>query len=396
MTHTITIVGLGNYGLDELPLGIYRFLIQQPLVYTRTLDHPVINQLQDELKFESFDTIYEKNEDFDSVYQQIVDVLIEKAQSQDVVYAVPGHPRVAETTTAKLLDYNDHHQDVNVKMLGGKSFIDDIFAAINQDPNDGFTLLDGTALTEQLLNVRTHTLITQVYSAMVAADIKITLMEQYPDDFPVKIVTGAHSTGASVLEVPLFELDHHEDAFNNLTSVYVPKVTNDEVLYRNFDYAVEIIDRLVDDETGCPWDRVQTHASLKRYLLEESFELFEAIDNEDDWHMIEELGDILLQVLLHASIGKKEGYMDIQEIIESLSAKMIRRHPHVFGDEKAASIEELNDIWQTAKSKEGKAPRVKFEKVFADHFMALYDKTKNKDFDEETLRNFLQQGEKDS
>ena len=112
--------------------------------------------------------------------------------------------------------------------------------------------------------------------------------------------------------------------------------------------------------------------------------------------MIEELGDILLQVLLHASIGKKEGYMDIQEIIESLSAKMIRRHPHIFGDEKAASIEELNDIWQTAKSKEGKAPRVKFEKVFADHFMALYDKTKNKDFDEETLRNFLQQGEKDS
>ena len=100
------------------------------------------------------------------MYQQIVDVLIEKAQSQDVVYAVPGHPRV-ETTTAKLLDYNDHHQDVNVKMLGGKSFIDDIFA-INQDPNDGFTLLDGTALTEQLLNVRTHTLITQVYSAMVA------------------------------------------------------------------------------------------------------------------------------------------------------------------------------------------------------------------------------------
>lgn len=70
-------------------------------------------------------------------------------------------------------------------MLGGKSFIDDIFAAINQDPNDGFTLLDGTALTEQLLNVRTHTLITQVYSAMVAADIKITLMEHYPDDFPV-------------------------------------------------------------------------------------------------------------------------------------------------------------------------------------------------------------------
>lgn len=88
--------------------------------------------------------------------------------------------------------------------------------------------------------------------------------------------------------------------------------------------------------------------------------------------------------------------MDIQEIIESLSAKMIRRHPHIFGDEKAASIEELNDIWQTAKSKEGKAPRVKFEKVFADHFLKLYDKTKNRQFDEDDLKQFLQQGEKNS
>ena len=166
-------------------------------------------------------------------------------------------------------------------------------------------------------------------------------------------------------------------------------------MYTDFDFAVYIIDHLVDDEKGCPWDRVQTHESLKRYLLEETFELFEAIDNEDDWHMIEELGDILLQVLLHASIGKKEGYMDIKEVIESLNAKMIRRHPHIFGDKTVETIEDLNDVWKDAKAKEGKIPRVKFEKVFADHFMTLYDKTKNKDFNEETLKNYLQQGEND-
>ncbi|BGE83404.1 MazG nucleotide pyrophosphohydrolase domain-containing protein [Staphylococcus petrasii] len=396
MTHTITIVGLGNYDIDDLPLGIYRFLKEQQHIYARTLDHPVIASLQNELTFESFDSIYENNDDFASVYQQIVDTLIEKAETGDIVYAVPGHPRVAETTTAKLLEYSATHDDVDVKVLGGKSFIDDVFAAIDEDPNDGFTLLDGTALSENVLNIRTHTLITQVYSAMVAADIKITLMERYPDDMLVKVVTGAHSTGANVVEVPLFELDRDEDIFNNLTSVFVPKVTNDEAMYQDFDFAVQTIDRLVDDENGCPWDRVQTHESLKRYLIEESFELFEAIDNEDDWHMIEELGDILLQVLLHASIGKKEGYMDIKEIIESLNAKMIRRHPHIFGEEEAESIDDLKDIWATAKSKEGKTPRVKFEKVFADHFMSLYDKTKNKDFDEETLRNFLQQGERNS
>lgn len=77
------------------------------------------------------------------------------------------------------------------------------------------------------------------------------------------------------------------------------------------------------------WDKVQTHQTLKRYLLEETYELFEAIDNEDDWHMIEELGDILLQVLLHTNIGRKEGYMDTREVVVSLTEKMIRRHPHI-------------------------------------------------------------------
>ena len=228
---------------------------------------------------------------------------------------------------------------------------------------------------------------------MVAADIKLTLMERYPDDHIVKIVTGARSGEAQVTECALFELDHFDTAFNNLTSVFVPKIVANESLYNDFNFAEQTIDLLVDDEKGCPWDKVQTHQSLKRYLLEETFELFEAIDNEDDWHMVEELGDILLQVLLHTSIGKKEGYFDLKEVVASLNAKMIRRHPHIFSDESAESIEDLKTIWATAKSNEGKKPRVKFEKVFADHFMSLYDKTKNKDFDEVALKQFLEQGE---
>ena len=162
--------------------------------------------------------------------------------------------------------------------------------------------------------------------------------------------------------MPLYELDHEEARFTNLTSVFLPRLTQDSEYYSDFYFATEIIEQLVDDEHGCPWDKEQTHQSLKRYLLEETFELFEAIDNEDDWHMIEELGDILLQVLLHASIGKKSGYFDINEIVESLSAKMIRRHPHIFADEEANNIEDLKQIWSTAKSKEGKVDRVKFEK----------------------------------
>lgn len=392
MRHKITIVGLGNYGLDELPLGIYKFLQQQTIVYTRTKEHPVINELSDLLTFYSFDDIYEANYTFEAVYEEIVQQLVSLAQEQEVVYAVPGHPRVAETTTTLLLDYAQKHEDLEVEVLGGKSFIDDVFEAVAIDPNDGFTLLDATSLVAEQLNKRNHVLVTQVYSSMVAGDLKVTLMEIYQDDHEVYIVNGARGKNAQVIATPLYELDHHIDAFTNLSSVLIPKDTESEHYYSDFKYATDIIDRLVDDNDGCPWDRTQTHDSLKRYLLEESFELFEAIDNEDDWHMIEELGDILLQVLLHASIGKKEGYFDINEIVYSLVDKMIRRHPHIFGDQEAGNIEDLNAIWADAKAQEGKKERVKFEKVFAQYFLKMYDKTKNMTLDEEALRRYLEQG----
>ena len=80
------------------------------------------------------------------MYDEIVKQLIDKAQQSDIVYAVPGHPRVAETTTMKLMEYHAQNNDIDVKVLGGKSFIDDVFEAVNVDPNDGFTLLDATSL----------------------------------------------------------------------------------------------------------------------------------------------------------------------------------------------------------------------------------------------------------
>ncbi|MBA1354584.1 MULTISPECIES: MazG nucleotide pyrophosphohydrolase domain-containing protein [Staphylococcus] len=395
MTNKITVVGLGNYGIEDLPLGIYKFLKKQTLVYTRTFDHPVIQDLTMEgINIESFDQEYKNHDAFQNVYEAIVSKLINTAKDNNIVYTVPGHPRVAETTTVYLEQYAQKHSDIEVEILGGKSFIDDIFEAVKVDPNDGFTMLDATDLQKEKLNIRTHTLITQVYSGMVAGDLKVTLMERYSDDQLVYIVDGARNNYANVIKTPLYEIDHYDEVFNNITSVFIPKVEIEETYFGDFNYAVGIIDHLVDDEKGCPWDKVQTHHTLKRYLLEETFELFEAIDNEDDWHMIEELGDILLQVLLHASIGKKEGYMDINEVIQSLSEKMIRRHPHVFGDAKAETEEDLKNIWSNAKSKEGKEQRVKFEKVFADHFLALYDKTKNKSLDENALKRILEQGGK--
>lgn len=385
MAQQIVVVGLGNYSIDELPMGVYRKLQSVDTVYARTLEHPVINELKD-INWKSFDSVYEKHDDFINVYTEIVDTLIEKAETEDVIYAVPGDPSVAETTTQLLLE-----KFPNVKILGGKSFLDDMFRAVNIDPNDGFTLLDGTNLSETTLNVRTNTIITQVYDQLVASDIKVTLMERYPDEHEVMIVSNARLGEADVITCPLYEMDHHAE-LSNLTSLFVPKILEEHQMYNDFQYLEHTIDTLVSED-GCPWDKVQTHDSLKRYIIEEAFELIEAIDEEDVDHMVEELGDILLQVMLHASIGKKEGFFDVREVVQELTSKMIRRHPHVFSDQEANDIEDLNRIWQSEKIKEGKVEREKLEEIFADYFLKLYDKSKLEGLGEDGLKEFINKGD---
>lgn len=109
-------------------------------------------------------------------------------------------------------------------------------------------------------------------------------------------------------------------------------------------------------ENGCPWDRKQTHESLKDCLTEEAGEVLAAIDNRDDENLCEELGDLLLQVVMHAQIAAEEGRFTIEDVVRGVNEKMIRRHPHVFGDEKVESVEEGLSLWEQIKKqeKEGK------------------------------------------
>ncbi|QIH76976.1 nucleotide pyrophosphohydrolase [Macrococcoides canis] len=367
----ITVVGLGNYGLDELPFGIYRFLNKVERVYVRTLAHPVVEDLED-IEWISFDEVYEKHDQFSEVYAEIVQTLKEKAMDDDIVYAVPGHPMVAESTTELLLQ----DEAIDIEVLGGKSFIDDLFQAVSFDPNNGFQMLDGTMMTSEAINIRNALIITQVYDQMIAGDVKVTLMEKYPDNHNVAIVTGARGQGSAVKWCPLYEMDHDFE-LSNLTSLFVPALRQEHYA-GDFEYLSSIMDTLVADD-GCPFDKAQTHSSLKRYLLEETYELFEAIDNDDIDHMIEELGDILLQVVFHGAIGKKSMMFDIREIVQGISEKMIRRHPHIFGEGvEVNSIEELNQVWKNAKQAEGKEEKqVKQEKIFADLYLKLYDLVNN-------------------
>lgn len=350
MNRKIIVVGLGAGEIEQLPLGVYRKLLSAQKVYARTLQHPVIAELEQEgVRFASFDYIYEKYQTFEEVYQEICNVLIRMAEEEDVLFAVPGHPLVAERTVQLLLEQGEG-RGVSISIEGGHSFIDAIFQSLQIDPIEGFQLLDATNLEGVDLQLKYHTIIGQVYDTFVASNTKLTLMEKLPDEYEIFIVTAAGTKHEEIKKIPLFELDR-EVSLNNLTSIYVPPVISEEILYKNFNKLREIIATL-RGPNGCPWDRKQTHHSLKKYLLEEAYELIDAINQDDIDHMVEELGDVLLQIMLHGQIGEDEGYFTIDDVIEGISSKMVRRHPHVFGDVKAENEEDVLRNWQEIKENE--------------------------------------------
>ena len=343
----ITIIGLGAGDLEQLPLGVYRLLTEAEHTFLRTKEHPVIRELAAKgLQYTSFDEIYERHDSFEDVYAEIVHILMEANKKGDIIYAVPGHPMVAERVVQLLIA-----SDIEIEIKGGQSFLDDLFTSLKIDPIEGLQFLDATNFRPDDLSLQQHIIFCQVYNSDMASNVKLPLLEILPYDYEVFIVTAAGSKQEIIKKVKLCELDH-ETTLNNLTSVYIPPAS-DELLRQEFSSLRETV-RALRGPNGCPWDKEQTHQSLKKNLVEETQELLEALDEEDDEHIIEELGDVLLQVMLHAQIGEDAGWFNIDNVIRGLNNKLIRRHPHVFGDIKANSPEEAIAIWKEMKKLEKK------------------------------------------
>lgn len=325
---TLTIVGLGSGEIDDLSLGAWKALEAADTVYLRTERHPCVPDLPQNPTYHTFDALYEQHDAFEDVYAAIVQQLMEAAQNGAVIYAVPGDPFVGEATTG-LIQQAAAKANIDVKIINGISFIEPMLRRAEIDALDGLQILDGITVANMHhppLNPEYPALLAQIYSREVASNAKLTLMNQYPDEFEVQLIHGA-GTGDEVIEtLPLFEIDR-SDEIDHLTSLYVPALGE----YTSFEAFQEIIAHLRAPE-GCPWDRKQTHESLRPYLIEESFEVLEAIDEEDWDALAGELGDVLLQVVLHTQIATEYGEFYMSDVIEHVNRKMIRRHPHVWGE----------------------------------------------------------------
>ncbi|WP_027339796.1 nucleoside triphosphate pyrophosphohydrolase [Halonatronum saccharophilum] len=343
----ISIIGLGAGDLKLLTLEGYRELKSGKKVYLRTKEHPIVNDFKDEgIEFISFDYLYEKEDTFSKVYDKIVDQILKLSKKEDIIYGVPGHPLVAESTVKILIDKLSKE---DYKIIGGPSFLDQIFVSLELDPIDGVKLLDGLNFEVKDLDPRTPTIISQVYNSRVGSDVKLELMEIYPDEFKIKVLRGVGLDDERIEEVPLYKLDHL-DWLDSLTSIYLPPERDN---LRQFNYLLEIVD-ILRSPGGCPWDIKQTHSSLKKHLIEEAYEVIDRIEEGDYFGLANELGDVLLQVIMHAQIASEDFRFNIYDVIEEINQKMIRRHPHIFGDVEVEDEKDVMKNWAQIKKEEKK------------------------------------------
>lgn len=365
----ITVVGLGPAGADLLLPAARTAIERVSRRYVRTKRHPCVDDLAREgLTFESFDNVYEQGDDLDSVYRTIVDTLIAAANETavaggEVLYAVPGSPAVAERTVPMLVSAA-RSTGVLIDMVPGLSFADLAWMRLGVDPMCGARVVDGRSFGSLAAShLSGPMLIAQCDTRDVLSDVKLALLEHLGPGTPVVVMQRLGLPNEQVTEVTLAELDHREVTPDHLTSVFVDlPVDQAGVSWSRF---VQLVERL-RAPGGCPWDAEQTHHSLTRHLLEETYEVLEAIEAlppdapggstpvpiEAYESLEEELGDLLVQAVFHTTLAREAGAFTIIDVVDGIHDKLVRRHPHVFGDVEATESEQVLRNWEQIKKAE--------------------------------------------
>ncbi len=350
----VHVLGLGPGPLGLVTMDTIQAMREAEEVLLRTARHPCVAELEERgVRFRPLDHHYEKSGSMEEVYAAIAgEVVAEARRRGEACYAVPGLPVLAERTVQLLL-----REDVEVRVHGAVSFLDAVLAALGLDAVEGLLVLDADRLLQKgygMLDPRVNTLIAQVDSRLKASGVKLALLELYPPSHGLRVVGAAGMPGQRVEEVPLEELDR-EERFDHLTTIFLPALP-EEGIY-DFQRLLDVVARLRAPD-GCPWDRKQTHESLARHMVEEAHEAVDAIRLGDWDHLSEELGDLLLQVALHAQLASEQGTFDARDPLRLIVAKLLRRHPHVFGDVKLDTPEEVIARWENIKAEERGEPSV--------------------------------------
>lgn len=332
----ITVVGLG-YEENQLTLQAIQLLRSGARVILHTQQCGCAQWLRDQkIAFESLDGLYESCEDFDEHAQLAADAVLKAAADADVVYGVFD---VRDRSVGALLDAAGRE----IRVVAGPP-AEDALLAYAKGPVD---LLEASDWENYALSSRRNALVRELDGRQLAGEVKLRLMEVYPEESQIFVRFG----DGGIARTELYNLDRLQH-YDHRTCALIPAVPDLTALERyDFDRLLQVISILCGPD-GCPWDREQTHQSLRPYIVEEAYEVVDAIDADDPDQLYDELGDMLLQVVLHAEIARRHGEFDIGDVVSAIGAKMIHRHSHIFGKDRAANPEEVSDLWSRNKMAE--------------------------------------------
>lgn len=344
MSGRLTIVGLGPGAPDLVTRATLDAIAAHDPSrrWLRTTRHPSAHVAGTE---QSFDAAYDEEPTFDAVYRRIVDTLLgAAARDGDVLYAVPGSPWVLERTVQLLLA-GAPAAGVEVEVVPAMSFLELAWARLGVDPVEArVRLVDGHRFAEDAAGEAGPLLVAHCHNRRVLSDVKLAFEEDEPERAVLLQRLGLPDE--RVVEVEWADVDRAVEP-DHLTTLYVPAV--------RAPVAAELVrfDALVRTlRERCPWDREQTHETLTRHVVEEAYEVVEAIGSGDDAHLEEELGDLLFQVVLHAAIARERGAFTLADVARGIHDKLFARHPHVFGDEVAESADDVAAAWEERKRAE--------------------------------------------
>ena len=350
-------VGLGPAGSAYLTSDVRALMADAGHTFLRTARHPAVESLSG---FVALDYLYESAATFAEVYSAIVEVLVAAATAHApdmIVYAVPGSPLVAERTVELLR----HDPRVDLTIIPSLSFLDLAWERLGIDPlARGVRLLDAEQFALQVSSDHGPFLVAQCWSQSLLSDIKLSHL--YDGDGPEPDVVLLHHLGLEdeqVRQVGWWDLDRTLEP-DHLTSLYISEISGRAEPEHEMARLVRLMETLREQ---CPWDNAQTHGSLMPHLLEESYEVLDALREVDmapagatatvpGEHLQEELGDLLFQIVFHARLAQEVGLFTLADVARGVHDKLVHRHPHVFAGVIAGSAQQVVANWEEIKKEE--------------------------------------------
>ena len=349
MKPTITVLSLGPGDPGLLTLQAADALRSARQLVLRTEQHGVAAWLKEQnIPFTTLDALYDEFWDFDELHAAMAARLWKMAADSPVTYAV-----MDATTDGSVTALGEKQPEgAALIRLAGVSMADAHLTALpeKQLGRSGLRIIPAMDCEGAQHDPRIALLITEIDSPVLAGAVKLWLTDLYDDEMTVTFIPSTVKSRRKAVEMPLMELDRQR-TYDHTVAVYIPPVAMAERKRFCFADLVEILD-ILRGENGCPWDREQTHESLRKYLIEEAYEAVGAIDEGDIDALADELGDVLLQVVFHANVGKSHGDFAIGDVTSNICRKMIYRHAHIFGNDKCATAQEVTANWEKLKKAE--------------------------------------------